>query len=85
PWTPLLSLVFSLYLMLNLPALTWVRFAVWLVVGLIIYLAYGHRASRLAEQRAGRVPAFLPGPAAKPWPGDREARRSEVREEGKGD
>lgn len=85
PWTPLLSLVFSLYLMLNLPALTWVRFAVWLVVGLIIYLAYGHRASRLAEQRAGRVPAFLPGPAAKPWPGDRETRRSEVREEGKGD
>jgi APA family basic amino acid/polyamine antiporter len=37
----------SLYLMLNLPAATWIRFAVWMVVGLVVYFAYGARRSRL--------------------------------------
>ncbi len=37
----------SLFLMLGLPADTWIRLAVWLLVGLVIYLAYGVRHSRL--------------------------------------
>ena len=31
--------------MVNLTALTWVRFAIWLVVGTAIYLGYGVRHS----------------------------------------
>ena len=37
-----------LYLMLNLPGETWMRFAVWMVVGVILYVVYGRRHSRLA-------------------------------------
>ena len=48
PLLPLLSAAASLYLMLNLPAETWLRFAVWMVIGLIVYWSYGRRHSRLA-------------------------------------
>ncbi len=32
----------------GLPALTWYRFFIWLVIGLVIYIFYGSRKSRLA-------------------------------------
>jgi len=35
-------------LMLTLATLTWVRFAVWLMLGVIVYFAYGRRHSRVA-------------------------------------
>jgi len=38
----------SIFLMLGLPVDTWVRLAVWLVIGLAIYFGYGARRSRLA-------------------------------------
>jgi basic amino acid/polyamine antiporter, APA family len=56
PFTPLISIVTCLYLMLQLPRLTWIRFGVWLVLGLVVYFLYGIRHSRLgtaAERRAG--------------------------------
>ncbi len=37
------------YLMLQLPAITWIRFALWLLAGLVIYALYGYRRSRLRE------------------------------------
>jgi basic amino acid/polyamine antiporter, APA family len=53
PLTPTISIVTCLYLMLQLPKLTWIRFGIWLVIGLFIYLFYGMRHSRLG-QRAER-------------------------------
>ena len=52
PVLPIVSAVLCLWLMLNLTTLTWVRFAIWLVVGLVIYFAYGRRHSRLNEKFA---------------------------------
>ena len=35
--------------MLGLPLDTWLRFGVWLVIGLAIYAFYGMKHSRIAE------------------------------------
>ena len=50
PWTPIASMVFCLFLMFKLPFVTWVRFVVWLAAGLVIYLFYGFRHSRLRNR-----------------------------------
>jgi APA family basic amino acid/polyamine antiporter len=47
PVLPLISVAFCLYLMLYLPVLTWIRFAVWLLIGAAIYFSYGIRHSRV--------------------------------------
>jgi APA family basic amino acid/polyamine antiporter len=49
PWVPLAAIVCCVYLMLQLPAITWARFSVWLGIGLAIYLIYGLRRSNLAR------------------------------------
>jgi APA family basic amino acid/polyamine antiporter len=49
PVFPVLGIVSCLYLMLSLPVLTWVRFLVWLDLGLIIYWFYGRTHSPLAD------------------------------------
>jgi APA family basic amino acid/polyamine antiporter len=49
PLVPILSVLASFYLMLNLPGATWVRFFVWMAVGLVVYFAYGARKSRLGN------------------------------------
>ncbi len=51
PWSPLVPLLGAaccLYLMLSLPLATWVRFFVWLALGLVIYFAYARSHSQLA-------------------------------------
>src|SRR5665648_31976 len=48
PVVPILAILTSLYLTLNLPGVTWVRFVVWLVIGFAIYFLYGAKHSRLA-------------------------------------
>ncbi|MCR8573247.1 amino acid permease [Streptomyces sp. Isolate_219] len=47
PLVPVLSVAASVWLMLNLPAETWVRFAFWMVAGFVIYFLYGRKHSRL--------------------------------------
>jgi APA family basic amino acid/polyamine antiporter len=49
PLVPILSVLASVYLMLNLPAATWLRFFVWMAVGLVVYFSYGARHSRLRD------------------------------------
>jgi APA family basic amino acid/polyamine antiporter len=53
PFTPIMAIVACLYLMLQLPRLTWIRFGVWLLLGLVVYLLYGIRHSRLQRVAAG--------------------------------
>ncbi|MET8570994.1 amino acid permease [Streptomyces sp. NPDC004783] len=48
PFVPALGIVFSIWLITFLQWQTWVRFAVWFVVGLVIYFGYSYRRSLLA-------------------------------------
>jgi basic amino acid/polyamine antiporter, APA family len=50
PLTPLISIVACFYLMLQLPVVTWIRFGIWLVIGLVLYFAYGYRHSALRQR-----------------------------------
>jgi APA family basic amino acid/polyamine antiporter len=52
PWLPWLSAAACLYLMTNLSIETWVRFLVWLALGLLCYAGYGYRHSRLGAREA---------------------------------
>ncbi len=51
---PVLGILSCSYLMLSLPVLTWVRFLVWLDLGLIIYWAYGRSHSPLVNHDEAR-------------------------------
>jgi uncharacterized membrane protein len=46
---PVLGVVSCLYLMLSLSVVTWVRFLVWLDIGMAIYWVYGRTHSPLAD------------------------------------
>jgi basic amino acid/polyamine antiporter, APA family len=48
PVLPIISALACFWLMLNLPAETWLRFAVWMLLGLFVYFFYSWRHSRLA-------------------------------------
>jgi APA family basic amino acid/polyamine antiporter len=52
PVIPILGIVLCGYLMANLPFVTWLRFLVWLVIGMTIYAGYSFRHSNLAPNQA---------------------------------
>jgi basic amino acid/polyamine antiporter, APA family len=47
PAVPILGILACIYLMRGLPVITWIRFGAWLILGMVIYLLYGYRHSRL--------------------------------------
>lgn len=58
PIFPVMGILACSYLMLSLPVLTWVRFLVWLDIGMVIYWFYGRTHSPLvnAKEASGRSP-----------------------------
>jgi APA family basic amino acid/polyamine antiporter len=58
PIFPVAGILSCSYLMLSLPVLTWVRFLVWLDIGMVIYWFYGRSHSPLVDKReaAARAP-----------------------------
>ncbi|MCC7256636.1 MAG: amino acid permease, partial [Dokdonella sp.] len=49
PFIPLIGILFSLWLLSELAAITWLVFVVWVSLGLLVYFAYGMRHSKLAK------------------------------------
>ncbi|MFN2615525.1 MAG: APC family permease [Thermoleophilaceae bacterium] len=67
PLVPILSVLASFWLMLNLPGQTWARFGIWMAAGLVLYFAYSRRRSRLAGGEQTPPPgAARQGPATAP-------------------
>jgi APA family basic amino acid/polyamine antiporter len=47
PYVPVLGILSCLYLMAGLPAVTWARFGIWLVIGMVVYFFYGFKRSKI--------------------------------------
>jgi APA family basic amino acid/polyamine antiporter len=61
PFVPILSVLCCLTLMVSLPLETWLRFFVWLLLGLAFYWFYGRRHSEFARAPAeSTVPVSAP-------------------------
>ena len=68
PFVPVMGILTCLMLMFSLPTANWWRLALWLLLGLLIYLFYGRRhsvmahytARELAQHGAGGAPAATP-------------------------
>lgn len=50
PFVPIMGIIISLAMMVSLTGLTWIRLAVWLVIGMFIYFGYGRHHSRVQAQ-----------------------------------
>jgi APA family basic amino acid/polyamine antiporter len=59
-FTPIAGIVTCLVLMFSLPPENWMRLAVWLAIGLVIYFAYSRHHTVLARLRRGEPPTTLP-------------------------
>lgn len=51
PWVPLAGMGMSFYLMINLARITWIRFFIWMALGLIIYFVYSRTHSLLSKAK----------------------------------
>jgi basic amino acid/polyamine antiporter, APA family len=47
PFTPIAGMLAAFWLMRSLPADTWLRLIIWLVIGMVIYFTYGIKHSRV--------------------------------------
>ncbi len=57
PVVPLVGIGFSIWLITYLQPVTWLRFAIWFAIGLVVYLAYSRRHSLLAVRGDDRPEA----------------------------
>ncbi|MBU3214462.1 amino acid permease [Clostridium estertheticum] len=54
PWVPVLPIISALaciYLMSALPLVTWIRFIIWLLIGIVIYFVYSRHHSLLQKEK----------------------------------
>jgi basic amino acid/polyamine antiporter, APA family len=59
PWVPLvpiLGVISNGYMMYKLGWVNWARLIIWLVIGLVVYFAYGQKHSRVQAIAAGNPP-----------------------------
>jgi basic amino acid/polyamine antiporter, APA family len=47
PFVPIMGILISMAMMVSLTGLTWIRLAVWLVIGMVLYFTYGRHHSRV--------------------------------------
>ncbi len=57
--TPILGILFCIWLMFGLDKITWFRFFIWLAIGAVIYFFYGFRKSRLETESAAQPPTGI--------------------------
>jgi basic amino acid/polyamine antiporter, APA family len=66
PLVPILGILTCLLLMFSLPAENWIRLAVWLVIGFVIYFGYGRKHSVMARYLGTEIREHGVSPAGSP-------------------
>ena len=66
PLTPILGIVICVILMFSLPVENWWRLGIWLLVGFVIYFAYGRRHSKVLDETKHEMRAHGITPAGAP-------------------
>jgi APA family basic amino acid/polyamine antiporter len=61
PIFPIIGIGLCVYLMADLPGITWLRFLIWMAIGLVIYFFYGRSHSRLRRGQVVNPDAELGG------------------------
>ena len=56
PLVPILAILSCLWLMLNLPVETWIRFGLWMAAGLVVYFGYSRRHAIRAVEASTTAP-----------------------------
>ncbi len=63
PLVPLLGIISCSILMLSLPVITWLRFVIWMALGMAVYFCYGYRhGCKSAPQQVDVQPQTLSAP-----------------------
>ncbi len=52
PFVPIMGILSCLYLLLGLPEVTYLRFLIWLLIGVVIYFTYGYSKSKALIREA---------------------------------
>jgi APA family basic amino acid/polyamine antiporter len=60
PWLPILGILTNVALMFSLPEENWLRLAIWLAIGLLIYFGYSRKHSVMAQLRAQSAGVYKP-------------------------
>lgn len=47
PFVPIMSIICCIFLLINLKPVTWIRFVVWLAIGMVVYFSYSVKHSQL--------------------------------------
>lgn len=55
PILPIAAIIACVWLMLNLTGLTWIRFLIWMAIGIGVYFLYGRRHSVMAQREREAV------------------------------
>jgi APA family basic amino acid/polyamine antiporter len=58
PFVPIMGVLVSMAQMLSLPGATWLRLLLWMLIGFVVYLAYGERHAREKQQESATAPSI---------------------------
>lgn len=64
PFVPIMGILVSGFMMISLPAITWMRLALWLAIGMAIYFCYGVKHSHVQKQAQENAETFSAEPEA---------------------